>query len=86
MAKEKEEHVIKREVRPKKEKVRYIPKVELFLGLVAMAAAVVRYFGLYDLPIIAMDVLLFLVGLLLVWLAFKAGLYKKRKERLLKHI
>jgi len=86
MAKEKEEHIIKKEVRPKKEKVRYTPKVELFLGLVAMVAAVVRYFGLYDLPIIVVDVLLFLVGLLLVWLAFKAGIYKKRKERLLKHI
>lgn len=83
MAKTKE---VVREVAPKKKKTKYFPKFEMLIGVLAVAAGVVHYLNLYELPIFVFDLMLILSGLLLFYVGLRAGFYRKRKERLLRHL
>ena len=57
----------------------YLPRLELFLGIIVMGLAAVSYFNFYSLPKIVVDVALFISGLFLVWVSFRAAYYNRRK-------
>ena len=57
----------------------YLPKLELFLGIIVIGLAVVSYFNFYTLPKIVSDVALFISGLFLIWVSFRAAYYNRRK-------
>ncbi len=62
------------------------PFLTLLFALVVIAAAVVDYFKVYVLPPLAIDVILLLAGLKLLYWGVERGFEKKRKEMFKRYI
>lgn len=58
----------------------YFPKIRALFGVVLVAVAVIDYFNFYSLSRQNFNILLFLAGIYLIYLAFTSSLAKKRKE------
>lgn len=70
----------------KEKKPHFFPKLSLLFSLIIMAVAVIDYFNFYQIPKLAIDLILLVAGLWLLKVSIAKGFYKRRKEILKKYI
>jgi hypothetical protein len=85
MAKKKEE---KLEIKPGKpeEKKKFFPKLTILFSLILIVAAVLSFFGIFQFPKLAIEIILLLAGLWMLKLGIGKGFYGRRKEILKRYI
>ena len=76
----------KPEIKPKKEKKHYFPKIFFVYGLLLILVAINEYFKWWSVPEIVKTILFLFTGMWYIKMGISKGFYKKRKEIFKKYI
>ncbi len=70
----------------KEKKPSFFPKLLMVFSLLLIVVAVVDYLDFYQIPKLAIDIIILFAGLWILKISIEKGFYKKRKEIFKKYI